>query len=85
MYNIIDAYGKLPSVKPISPPPTNPWLDAAMTMRARASDMHRAAERRMPVCRLLTLVCGMHMCGSNGQWRSGIPTITVRKYTRGVA
>lgn len=35
----------------MSPLLTDPWMDAAMAMRARASDMHRAAERRMLACR----------------------------------
>ena len=42
MYNIVDAYGKLPSVKPISPPLTDPWLDAAMAMRAKDAGLQTA-------------------------------------------
>ena len=52
-------------------------MDAAMAMRARASGMHRAVERRMLACRLSTLVCGI--CAS-GSMSSGVRVYLPSQY-----
>ena len=81
----LDGCGWMASVSQADVTTTDGSRHAAMDMRARASDMHRAAERRMLACRLSTLVCCIQYVvftsGSIGQCSPGIPTITVRKYT----